>query len=70
MLPQALLAGRPVISYDIDGAREVVRNDDTGYLCPTRPHDDIGNARLSNWPRRPGFASSWATPVANLPHAF
>lgn len=32
VLPQALLAGRPVISYDVDGAREVVRNDETGYL--------------------------------------
>jgi glycosyltransferase involved in cell wall biosynthesis len=32
VLPQALLAGKPVISYDIDGAREVVRDDHTGYL--------------------------------------
>jgi glycosyltransferase involved in cell wall biosynthesis len=32
VLPQALIAGRPVISYDIDGAREVVANDRTGYL--------------------------------------
>ena len=31
-LPQALLAGKPVISYDIDGAREVVRTGETGYL--------------------------------------
>ncbi len=30
-LPQAMLAGRPVISFDIDGAREVV-NLDTGIL--------------------------------------
>lgn len=33
-LPQALIAGRPVISYDIDGAREVAINDQTGYLVP------------------------------------
>ncbi|MGL4943753.1 MAG: glycosyltransferase family 4 protein [Thermoguttaceae bacterium] len=32
VLPQALLAGRPAISYDIDGAREVIVNDETGYL--------------------------------------
>jgi glycosyltransferase involved in cell wall biosynthesis len=32
VLPQALLAGRPVISYDVDGAREVVHNDESGYL--------------------------------------
>lgn len=31
-LPQALIAGKPVVSYDIDGAREVVINDQTGYL--------------------------------------
>ncbi|MDP6635802.1 MAG: glycosyltransferase family 4 protein [Phycisphaerae bacterium] len=30
-LPQAMLSGRPVISFDIDGAREVV-NDSTGVL--------------------------------------
>ncbi len=34
VLPQALLAWRPVISYDVDGAREVVRDDVTGYLVP------------------------------------
>ena len=32
VLPQALLAGRPVISYDIDGAREVVLERETGFL--------------------------------------
>jgi glycosyltransferase involved in cell wall biosynthesis len=32
VLPQALLVGRPVISYDVDGAREVVRDDQTGFL--------------------------------------
>ena len=24
VLPQALIVGRPVVSYDVDGAREVV----------------------------------------------
>ncbi len=33
-LPQALIAGRPVISYDIDGAREVTIDNETGYLVP------------------------------------
>jgi len=32
VLPQALLAGRPAISYDIDGAREVVHHGVTGFL--------------------------------------
>ncbi|HUS39457.1 MAG TPA: glycosyltransferase family 4 protein, partial [Pirellulales bacterium] len=33
-LPQALIAGRPVISYDIDGAREVAIEGVTGHLIP------------------------------------
>ena len=36
VLPQALLVGRPVVSYDIDGAREVVKPE-TGILL--RPRD-------------------------------
>ncbi|MBI3469062.1 MAG: glycosyltransferase [Planctomycetes bacterium] len=36
VLPQALIAGRPVVSYDIDGAREVVIPDQTGFLLPPR----------------------------------
>jgi glycosyltransferase involved in cell wall biosynthesis len=34
VLPQALIAGRPVVSYDIDGAREVVVPGATGCLVP------------------------------------
>jgi len=33
VLPQALLCAKPVVSYDIDGAREVV-TPDTGFLVP------------------------------------
>lgn len=36
VLPQALIAGKPVVSYDIDGAREVVLPGKTGYLLPPR----------------------------------
>ncbi|MGD9636167.1 MAG: glycosyltransferase family 4 protein [Pirellulales bacterium] len=32
VLPQALLAGKPVISYDVDGAREVIIDGVTGRL--------------------------------------
>jgi glycosyltransferase involved in cell wall biosynthesis len=35
-LPQALIAGKPVVSYDIDGAREVAINDQTGFLVPPK----------------------------------
>ena len=37
-LPQAMLCGKPVVCYDLDGAPEVVIDDKTGYLVPP---DDI-----------------------------
>jgi glycosyltransferase involved in cell wall biosynthesis len=40
-LPQAMLAGRPVVSFDVDGAREVV-TPATGILLP--PKDTAGLA--------------------------
>jgi len=43
VLPQALIAGRPAVSFDIDGAREVVIDDETGYLVA--PRDVSGLAR-------------------------
>jgi len=39
-LPQALLAGKPVVSYDVDGAREVAIPGETGFLVP--PGDIAG----------------------------
>ena len=36
VLPQALIAGRPVVSYDIDGAREVAITGKTGFLITPR----------------------------------
>ena len=35
-LPQALIAGKPVVSYDVDGAREVCISGQTGCLIPPR----------------------------------
>ncbi len=40
VLPQALLVGRPVISYDVDGAREVVLPE-TGILLKTKDFDGL-----------------------------
>ncbi len=34
-LPQALAAGKPVVAYDFDGAEEVCRDNETGFLIPT-----------------------------------
>jgi glycosyltransferase involved in cell wall biosynthesis len=33
-LPQAMACGKPVVSFDLDGAREVVKDGVTGYLVP------------------------------------
>jgi glycosyltransferase involved in cell wall biosynthesis len=45
VLPQALIVGRPVISYDIDGAREVVLPT-TGCLLPPRDLPALRDAIL------------------------
>jgi glycosyltransferase involved in cell wall biosynthesis len=34
VLPQALIAGKPVVAYDVGGAREVVIHGETGFLLP------------------------------------
>ena len=39
VLPQGLIAGKPVVSFDVGGAREVVLPGETGYLLP---RDDVG----------------------------
>jgi glycosyltransferase involved in cell wall biosynthesis len=44
VLPQALISERPVISYDIDGAREVVISDETGFLITPRDIEELAAA--------------------------
>jgi glycosyltransferase involved in cell wall biosynthesis len=44
VLPQALIAGRPVVSYDVDGAREVVLPERTGFLVPPRSVDSLAQS--------------------------
>lgn len=44
VLPQGLIAGKPVVSYDIDGAKEVVIPDETGFLLPPRSIEDLAAA--------------------------
>ena len=52
VLPQGLIAGKPVVSYDIDGAREVVIPNETGYLLPAQSIGELSNAlcELANDP--------------------
>lgn len=44
VLPQGLIAGKPVVSYDIDGAREVVIPGETGYLLPPQSVEPLAAA--------------------------
>jgi glycosyltransferase involved in cell wall biosynthesis len=46
VLPQSLIVGRPVISYDVDGAREVVIPE-TGILLPPRDLNGLREAVLA-----------------------
>jgi glycosyltransferase involved in cell wall biosynthesis len=43
-LPQALIAGKPAISFDVDGAKEVVINDETGCLIPPKDTQALAQA--------------------------
>jgi glycosyltransferase involved in cell wall biosynthesis len=43
-LPQALIAGKPAVSYDVDGAREVVISGETGFLVPPRSVEGLAQA--------------------------
>ncbi len=44
VLPQAFLSGVPVVSYDVDGAREVVINGKTGWLVEPESIDGLAAA--------------------------
>ena len=46
-LPQALIAGKPVVSYDVDGAREVTITGETGILVPPRDTEALSDALVS-----------------------
>ncbi|MHC4951445.1 MAG: glycosyltransferase, partial [Planctomycetota bacterium] len=43
VLPQAMLCGKPAVSFDIDGAKEVV-NKDTGFLIEPENIDQLTDA--------------------------
>lgn len=41
VIPQGFLLKKPVVSFDIDGAKELVINDKTGYLVKSEKTDDL-----------------------------
>jgi glycosyltransferase involved in cell wall biosynthesis len=47
VLPEAGVCRRPVISYNIGGAREVVRDGENGYLLEPPSRDETGAGRFS-----------------------
>jgi glycosyltransferase involved in cell wall biosynthesis len=58
VLPQAGLCRRPAVAYDIGGAREVLRDGESGYLLPPPSRRDV--ARLAC----PAVVESPAAPTA------
>ena len=45
-LPQALIAGKPAVSFDVDGAREVVISGETGWLVPPQAVEPLAEALI------------------------
>ena len=45
-LPQALAAAKPVVAYDCDGAGEVCRDGETGFLVPPRDRSLVADRLL------------------------
>jgi glycosyltransferase involved in cell wall biosynthesis len=45
-LPQALAAGKPVVAYDCDGAREICRDNETGFLISPGDREELFNSIL------------------------
>jgi glycosyltransferase involved in cell wall biosynthesis len=43
-LPQALACGKPVVAFDVDGAREVCLGGETGFLVPARDVEALADA--------------------------
>jgi glycosyltransferase involved in cell wall biosynthesis len=44
VLPQGLIAGKPVVTYDVGGAREVVIPGETGFLLPRDSVPELADA--------------------------
>lgn len=59
VLPQALIAGKPVVSYDVDGAREVVLSERTGCLLPPQSVDLLAKS-LSRLVQEADLRAKWA----------
>jgi len=54
VLPQSLASGIPVVSFDIDGAKEVIINNETGFLVPPKNTFDLQN-RIEEYIKSPAL---------------
>jgi len=74
VIPQAQAAGRPVISYDIDGAPEAIEHERTGLLVPPKKIKPLVNAMermITEEDLREAIskdARSWVTPRFRWKH--
>ena len=79
VLPQALLADKPAVSFDVDGAREVVVDGETGRLvepksveglvealCDLIEHPDVAQSMAQRGRERCRGRFRWQTMVAQL----
>ncbi|HPP12013.1 MAG TPA: glycosyltransferase, partial [bacterium] len=54
---QGLAGGKPVVAFDVDGARELVKDGQTGYLVPARDNNTL-IARLLHLLKNPQAAEA------------
>lgn len=60
VLPQALAAGKPIVAYDCDGAREVCLDNETGFLVPPGNIEMVSN-RLGELITKPELRERFGT---------
>lgn len=74
VIPQAQAAGRPVVSFDVDGAPEAIEQGRTGFLVPPRSVDELTDRMLElleNPPLRERMVESareWVDPIFDWRH--
>ncbi|MCK5579009.1 MAG: glycosyltransferase family 4 protein [Planctomycetes bacterium] len=65
-VPQALALAKPVVVFDLDGAREVVRNRETGWLIPPGDQDRMIEAIVASLKNQNGLVREMGERGRNL----
>lgn len=58
VLPQALAAGVPLVSFDIDGAKDIIKDGINGFLVPPEDFEEL-KSRLKQLIRSPELAEQF-----------